>query len=68
MSYFTILEQNEDMAGKVLVRVDLVDESVFFKFQSTPTQEEVDWEVIALLTQREVEESKLEIVSDGTSN
>ena len=68
MSYFTILEQNEDMAGKVLVRVDLVDESVFFKFQSTPTQEEVDWEVIALLTQREVEKSKLEIVNDGTSN
>ena len=53
MEYFTILEENIDMAGKTRVRVDLVDESVFFKFQQRPTQEDVDWEVIAMLTERE---------------
>ena len=60
MALFTILEENLDMAGKVLVRVDLVDESVFFKFQSEPTQEDVDWEVIAMLTERE----KQNVVTD----
>lgn len=53
MALFTILEENKTPADKVLVRVDLVDESVFFKFQTAPTQEEVDWEVIAFLTERE---------------
>ena len=54
MALFTIIEEYNDLAGKVRVRVDLVDESVFFKFQSPPTQDEVDWETIAFLTAREV--------------
>lgn len=53
MALFTILEEATTPAGRVLVRVDLVDESIFLKFQSPPTQEEVDWEVIAFLTERE---------------
>lgn len=53
MALFTILEENIDMAGKCLVRVDLVDESIFLKFHSEPTQDDVDWEVIAMLTERE---------------
>ena len=53
MAYFTILEENQTPANKVLVRVDLVDESIFLKFPTKPTQEEVDWEVISFLTARE---------------
>ncbi len=58
MAYFTVLEKENTPAGKVLARVDLVDESVFFKFPSEPTQEEVDWEVIALLTEREKQKTE----------
>jgi hypothetical protein len=54
MALFTIIEEYNDLANKVRVRVDLVDESLFFKFQTPPTQDEVDWEVIAFLTAREV--------------
>ena len=53
MALFTILEEANTPANKVLVRVDLVDESIFLKFPHKPTQDEVDWEVIALLTARE---------------
>lgn len=53
MAYFTILEKEPTPAGRVLIRVDLVDESIFLKFPTEPTQEMVDWEVIALLTERE---------------
>ena len=53
MALFTILEEYNDVAGKMRVRVDLVDESLFFKFQTPPTQNEVDWEVVAFLTARE---------------
>ena len=65
MALFTILEENLDMAGKVLVRVDLVDESVFFKFQQRPTQDDVDWEVIAMLTEREKQNAVLHESADS---
>jgi hypothetical protein len=57
MGYFTILEENPE-GRNVRVRVDLADESVFFKYDHVPTQDEVDWEVIALLTNREVEATR----------
>ena len=41
------------MAGKIRVRVDLIGESVFFKYDHIPTQDEVDWETINFLTARE---------------
>ena len=53
MALFTIIEENTTPANRVLVRVDLTDESIFLKFPHEPTQDEVDWEVIALLTERE---------------
>ncbi len=66
MAYFTILEKEKTPAGKVLVRVDLIDESLFFKFQHEPTQDDVDWEVIAFLT--EIEKQRNLELNNGTTN
>jgi len=53
MALFTIIEESPVPPKFIRVRVDLIGESVFFKFDHTPTQDEVDWETIAFLTARE---------------
>ena len=54
MALFAIVENFLDTGGKVRIRASIdSDESVFFKYDHIPTQDEVDWEVIALLTARE---------------
>ena len=50
MALFQTLEIEQDVSGKTRVRVSLGDESIFLKFQSVPTQDDVDWAVIDYVT------------------
>jgi hypothetical protein len=55
---YQIISKEQDIAEKWMVRVAITsNESVFFKFEANPSQEEVDAEVIKHLATQELASS-----------